>query len=154
MTGDKLAFVSFEPSNKEFRAFLPIEELLSNSNDPEFTLKKAAEVYQRSIAKMRNLIEEIRNFRDNGELLPAREVWQLGDAIFELQYNLNTLSLQLDGLYDHLVRDLGAKRKWLEKVIIFRRYLPEENAIPKSLNWGRCEKGTRQAAEKLRKEYL
>lgn len=153
VTGEKLAFVSFEPSNRQFRAFLPMEELILSDNDPEPTLRKAAEVYEHSIAKMRNLVKEIQNFRDNRKLLPARKVWQLGDAIFELQHNLSKLSLQLDSLYDHLVRDLGMKRKWLEKVIIFRRYLPDENAIPQSLNWGRCEKGTRRAAEKLRRDY-
>ena len=131
-----------------------MEELISSDNDPEPTLRKAAELYEYSIAKMRSLVEEIQNFRDNRKLLPARKVWQLGNAVFELQDNLFQLSLQLDGLYDHLVRDLGVKRKWLEKVIIFRRYLPDENAIPQSLNWGRCEKGTRRAAEDLRRAYL
>lgn len=154
MTREKLAFVSFEPSNEQFRAFLPMEELLLGDDDLEFKLKEALKVYQRSIVKMRNLVKEIQTFRDNRKLLPARKVWELGDAIFELQHELNKLSLQLDSLYDHLVRDLGVKRKWLEKVIIFRRYLPNENVIPQSLNWGRCEKGTRQAAEKLRKDYL
>jgi hypothetical protein len=100
---------------------------------------------------MRIFIKEIQALRNNRKLLPAFKIWQLGNAIFELQHNLNKLFLQLDGLYDHLVRDLGVKRKWLEKVIIFRRYLPDENAIPQSLNWGRCEKGTRLVAEKLRK---
>ncbi|NWF78348.1 MAG: hypothetical protein HXY36_07170 [Chloroflexi bacterium] len=154
MTRDKLAFVSFEPSNEVFKAFLPMEEVLSADDDPELTLKEAAKVYEHSIVRMRSLVKEIQDFRDNRKLLPARKVWQLGDAIFELQYDLSKLSLQLDGLYDHLVRDLGVKRKWLEKVIIFRRYLPDENAIPHSLNWGRCEKGTRRAAQKLRKDYL
>ena len=154
MTRGKLAFVSFEPSNEQFRAFLPMEELLLGDDDLEFKLKEALKVYQRSIVKMRNLVKEIQTFRDNRKLLPARKMWQLGDAIFKLQHDLNKVSLQLDGLYDHLVRDLGVKRKWLEKVIIFRRYLPDENAIPQSLNWGRCEKGTRRAAEKLRKDYL
>ena len=154
MTREKLAFVSFEPSNEQFRAFLPMEELLLGDDDLEFKLKKALKVYQRSIVKMRNLVKEIQTFRDNRKLLPARKMWQLGDAIFELQHDLNKVSLQLDGLYDHLVRDLGVKRKWLEKVIIFRRYLPDENAIPQSLNWGCCEKGTRRAAEKLRKGYI
>ncbi|GAH38045.1 unnamed protein product [marine sediment metagenome] len=150
---DKLAFVSFEPSNEHFTAFLPMEELISSDNDPELMLRKAAEVYEHSIVKMRNLVKEIQDFRDNRKLLPARKVWQLGDAIFELQHDLNNLSLQLDGLYDHLARDLGVKRKWLEKVIIFRRYLPDENAVPQSLNWGRCEKGTRRVAENLKRDY-
>jgi hypothetical protein len=130
-----------------------MEDLISSNNDPEPMLRKAAEVYEHSIVKMRNLVKEIQNFRDNRKLLPARKVWQLGDAVFELQHDLNRLSLQLDGLYNHLVRDLSVKRKWLEKVIIFRRYLLDENAIPQLLNWGRCEKGTRRAAEKLKRDY-
>jgi hypothetical protein len=153
VTRDKLAFVSFEPSNGQFTAFLSMEGLILCDDDPELKLRKAVEVYQHSIEEMRNIVKQIQNFRSNRELLPARKVWQLGDAIFELQCNLKELSLQLDSLYDHLVRGLGVKRKWLEKVIIFRRYLPSENAIPQSLNWGRCEKGTRRVAEKLRKDY-
>jgi hypothetical protein len=151
MIEGKLAFISFEPNDERFRAFLSMEELISSNKDPELTLRKAVKIYENSIIKMRTFIKEIQNIRDNRKLLPARKVWQLGDAIFELQGNLNKLSLQLDGLYDHLVRDLDVKRKWLEKVIIFRRYLPDEKAIPQSLNWGRCEKGTRRAAEKLRR---
>jgi len=38
---------------------------------------------------------------------------------------------------------LGVKKKWLEKAIIFRRYVDDKNAIPKNLNWGKCEKGTK-----------
>lgn len=149
---DKLAFVSFEPRDGQFVAFLSMEELISGERDPESVLQEATKLYGRSITKMRFLIAEIQGFRDNHKLLPARKIWQLGDAIFKLREGLQSLSLQLDGLYDHLVRDLGIKRKWLEKVVIFRRYLPEEDAIPESLNWGRCEKGTRRVAERLRKE--
>lgn len=151
MIEGKLAFISFEPNDERFRAFLSMEELISSDKDPELTLRKAVKIYENSIIKMCTFIKEIQNIRNNRKLLPARKVWQLGDAIFELQGNLNKLSLQLDGLYDHLVRDLGVKRKWLEKVIIFRRYLPDKKAIPQSLNWGRCEKGTRRVAEKLRR---
>ena len=131
-----------------------MEDVILGDDDPEVKLERAAAVYQRSITKMRELVKEIRSFRDERKPLPARKVWQLGDAIFELQHKLGELSLQVDGLYDHLVRDLGVKRKWLEKVIILRRYLPDENAIPQSLNWGRCEKGTRRVAQRLRKGYV
>ena len=151
MTNSKLPFVSFEPNNKSFRAYLSMEEFIFGDIDSELTIRKAVKIYENSIIEMRTFIKEIQGFRNNRKRLPAHKIWQLGNAIFELQYNLNKLFLQLDGLYDHLVRDLGVKRKWLEKVIIFRRYLPDKNAIPQSLNWGRCEKGTRRIAEKLRK---
>jgi len=151
MNNSKLAFVSFEPINKSFRAYLSMEEFILSDKDPELTIKKAVKIYENSIIEMHAFIKEIQGFRNNRKRVPAHKVWQLGNTIFELQYNLNKLFLQLDGLYDPLVRDLGVKRKWLVKVIIFRRYLPDENAIPQSLNWGRCEKGTRRIAEKLRK---
>ena len=150
MIKGKLAFISFEPNAERFRAFLSIEGFILSNKDPELTIRKAVKIYENSIIKMRTFIKDIHSIRDNHQLLPARKVWQLGNAIFGLQGKLNKLSLQLDGFYDHLVRDLGVKRKWLEKVITFRRYLPDEKAIPQLLNWGRCcEKGTRRAAEKL-----
>ena len=151
MIKDKLAFVSFEPVDKRFRAYLSMEEFIFGDIDSELAIRKAVKIYENSIIEMRIFIKEIQDFRNNRKLLPAYKIWQLGNTIFELQGNLNKLFLQLDGLYDHLVRDLGVKRKWLEKVIIFRRYLPDENTVPQSLNWGRCEKGTRRVAEKLRK---
>lgn len=151
MIKDKRAFISFELVDKRFRAYLSMKEFILSDKDPELTIRKATKIYENSIIEMRTFIKEIQNFRNSRKLLPAYKVWQLGNATFELQGNLSKLYLQLDDLYNHLVRDLGVKRKWLEKVIIFRRYLPDENAIPQSLNWGRCEKGTRRVAEKLRK---
>jgi hypothetical protein len=150
VTSDKLGFVAFEPKNGQFVALLAMEGLLSSQRDPELLLQEAAKVYERSTMRMTSLVAEIQACRAQRKLVPARKIWRLGDAIFELKSDLEELSLQIDGLYDHLVRDLGAKRKWLEKVIIFRRYLPDEALIPESLNWGRCEKGTRKAAERLR----
>ena len=149
MTRDKLAFVSFEPSEGQFRAFLSMEGLFSTENDPELVLREAARLYERSMKSILSSIAEIRACRTNRKLVPARKIWQVGDGIFELSNELAKLGLQLNDLYGHLVRDLGAKRKWLEKAVIFRRYLPVEAAIPKSLNWGRCEKGTRRKAEHL-----
>jgi len=151
MIKDKRAFISFELVDKRFRAYLSMEEFILSDKDPELTIRKATKIYENSIIEMHTFIKEIQDFRNSRKLLPAYKIWQLGNAIFELQGNLSKLYLQLDGLYNHLVRDLGVKRKWLEKVIIFRRYLPDEDAIPQSLNWGRCEKGTRRVAEKLRK---
>ena len=151
VTSKKLTFVSFEPRNGSFTGFLPMEGLISMEKDPDLVLRKAATLYERSIIAMRALVAEIHRFRANHTLTPARTIWQLGNAIFELRAGLERLHLQVDGFYDHLVRDLDVKRKWLEKVIIFRRYLPKEDLIPESLNWGRCEKGTKRVAEKLLK---
>lgn len=132
-------------------AFLSIDGIISMESDPSSVLQNAADSYSRSIRTMRLLLAEIQAFRKNHTPTPARKIWQLGDTMFGLRDNLEHISLQIDGFYDHLVRDLGVKRKWLEKVVILRRYLVKEELIPSSLNWGRCEKGTRKVAERLLK---
>jgi len=149
MTKKALSFVWFEPHDGQFRAFLTMEDIITGREDPEVLLNQVAELYERAITRMRSLVAEIQDMRTHRNLVPARKVWQVGDAIFILGKELEKFSIQVDGLYDHLVRDLGVKRKWLEKVVIFRRYLPEQEAIPDSLNWGRCEKGTRRIAEQI-----
>jgi len=150
MSKNDLMLVSFKPTEEHFMVFFPMRQFLSSERDLEPVLKEASQLYEHSIRRMRSVINEINTFRKEHRLLPARVIWKLGNLIFELVGNLEKLSLQIDGIYDHLVRDLNVKRKWLEKVIIFRRYLPNQLAIPESLNWGRCEKGTRRVAEKLR----
>ena len=149
MSKNDLMLVSFKPNKEHFMAFFLMEQFLSSERDLEPVLKEASQLYEHSIKRMQSVINEINTFRKERRLLPARVIWKLGNLIFKLVRNLEKLSLQIDGIYDHLVRDLNVKRKWLEKVIIFRRYLPNQFAIPESLNWGRCEKGTRRAAEKL-----
>ena len=150
MIKNALGFVWFEPHDGQFRAFLTMEDIITGREDPEVLLNQVAGLYEQAVKGMRSLVAEIQDMRTHRKLVPARKVWQVGDAIFILGKELEKFSLQVDGLYDHLVRDLGVKRKWLEKVVIFRRYLPEQEAIPDSLNWGRCEKGTRRIAEQIR----
>jgi len=151
MTADRLRFVSFEPNNGGFMAFLPMEEVLSDHRDPEVVLGRAVKIYGKSVQKMRHIVGGMQELRASRKRVPAREMWQLGDVIFQLVEDLRGQSLQLDGVYQHLSRDLQVKRKWLEKAIIFRRYLPDQSVIPQYLNWGSCEKGTRRVAERLRR---
>lgn len=128
-----------------------MEAAIGSKRDPEAVLRKATNIYEKSITRIRSMLVEIQAERDNRKPIAARKIWQIGHIIFELRDQLERLSLQLDSVYDHLVRDLGVRRKWLEKVIILRRHLPDKALIPKSLNWGCCEKGTRRVAQRLRK---
>jgi hypothetical protein len=148
---DEPAFVSFKKVNEEYKAFVAIEELLSRNENVEPLLKKASIIYSNAVSEMGTLIKEINTFRDSRHPLPARKIWELGDVIFKLVSELNQLSFQIDGIYEHLEKDLNAKRKWLEKVIIFRRFITKESLIPKSLNWGKVEKGTRKKAQQIQK---
>jgi hypothetical protein len=137
-----------------FVASMSIEGVLSGRDDPETALKAAASIYGTYISRMRFVMREIGEFRTSRTLLPARKVWQIGDSIFGLVRSLGEAALEIEDLYAHLVRDVGAKRKWLEKAIILRRYVPREDMIPADLNWGRIEKGTRRAAEKIFSDAL
>jgi hypothetical protein len=147
---DKLMPITFECRDGRFMAFLSVEGLLSLEEDPEPLLRKATAEYEQAIRRMRLLIQQVEKLRSDRKPIPAHKVWEWGDAIFRLTHQLAKLSLRLDQLYQHLARDLGVKRKRLEKVVILRRYLPRKELIPEGLNWGRLEKGTRKAAERLR----
>lgn len=146
----KLAFITVEPSGGHFKAFVSVEGIMLMKGDPEPVLQKAAELYTNALTNMRRLIVDIEAYRAHRKPVSARMIWELGEIIFQLRNELQALFLQLDDVYAHLVRDLRVKRKWLEKVIILRRYLPKEDMIPQNLNWGRLEKGTRRHAERLR----
>jgi len=151
MSESELIFVSFQRDKEKHNAFIPMQEFLSSNKDIELLLDKATKLYSNTIAIMNTLVEEINEYRSNHKLLPARKIWVLGDCIFKLVIELGNLSFQIDGLYEHLERDLAVKRKRLVKVIIFRRYIQEIDSIPESLNWGKCEKGTRRKAELIQK---
>jgi len=152
MISNGAAFVSFKPDKFTFKGYLSMEVALGSDRRPEILLKKAIKIYENAITKMRVYISDIKTPRKSGNYVPARKIWQLGNFIFRLRDQLKEIDLEIDGIYDHLSRDLGVKRKWLEKVIILRRYIPDINIIPRSLNWGRLEKGTRRKAERLKEK--
>ncbi|MBI3947792.1 MAG: hypothetical protein HY321_17865 [Armatimonadetes bacterium] len=148
MTREARRFVSFEPAGDGFVGFASIELAVAGDEDPEVTLRQAVAAYSRSVAEMRSLMGRIAAARQQGRV-PARLVWDLGDSAFRLDAVLSDLGLQLDGLYAHLCRDLGVKRKWLEKALTFRRHAPDAGLVATSLNWGQFAKGTRRAARAL-----
>jgi hypothetical protein len=126
-----------------------MEALADDSWNPDTALHRAILLYQDGLGVMHSLLTDIKRFRHERRPIPARKVWELGQAIFELRQGLASLSLQMDGLYAHLERDLDVKRKWLEKVVILRRYVTSQETIPDGLAWGDCEKGTKRVALSL-----
>jgi hypothetical protein len=141
----KLAFVSFQPFGSSYESLVAVPDL-SLLENPEVTLRQASEQYCNSVTKMKSLAVHIDDQRRSYRPISARSVWRLGNEIIAMVEHFRKLSVQIDGLYDHLARDIGMKRKRLEKVVILRRYLPTEALIPDSLNWGALEKGTRRKA--------
>lgn len=146
---DELIFVSFKRERGKVIAYVPVDHLLSGGNDVEIAIKKASDSYERFFIKAQKELTEINKYRIEHVLLPARLIWRLGNVIFELVESLKNNKLQIDGLYEHMERDFSVNRKWLVKVVILRRYIPNENCIPETFNWGYFEKGTRRKAEEL-----
>lgn len=142
-------FVSFEPTASGFQASFSLEEAFKSNRDPAALAQKAEAVYGASIAKMLKLCHQLSLLRREKRRTPALLIWELGDAIFELRRELASLLLELDDVYAHLTRDLSVRRKWLEKVIIFRRYVRKRGVVPVEASWGTFEKGTRRKAEQL-----
>ncbi len=145
-----LAFITIEPKNTDYIAYLSMEDSLLIEKDPAIISEIAIIIYKDTVRNMASIINNMKEYKKERKPIPARLVWKFGDYIFKLKLMLEVIELQINGLYGHIVRDLKLKRKWLEKVVIFRRYLPKESLIPESINWGKFEKGTRRKAERLR----
>jgi hypothetical protein len=142
-------FISFKKKGEGYIAFTSLSDFLADNNDLEGLLIQASDIYKESIISMSNMLTTINSLRNTRSLIPARVVWEFGDVIMNLINRLSELNFHIDSVYSHLERDLGAKRKWLEKVVIFRRYISDKQRIPESLNWGKCEKGTRRKAQQI-----
>ena len=144
-----LILVSFEPDDRGFLAHIPLDSLVLMDGDSEVLLQKASSRYSKTVQMMRKRLEEMEDMRRNREIIPARKVWEFGESIFSLKKEMERMSFCVNGLYDHLTRELGVKKMWLEKVVIFRRHIPEKKSIPPSLPWGRCSSSPRKAAKAI-----
>jgi len=142
-------FISFKPQGVGFTGHLSLEAIDIWEN-PELLIKKASKAYRESILKMRKILTRIDKSRRERKPLYARIMWDMGSAVFELRDKLAEISLEIDGMYSHLERDLGVRQKWLEKAIILRRYI-KRSLIPQNITWSRFEHSTRKKAEGLAK---
>ena len=147
-------FVAFDPREDGFIASVPMKQFDAVGERPEAVLEEASATYGSAIEVMQSLLDDFDQLKASRTAITAQRVWEFGDAVFHLVEDLGQSSLEIDGLYEHLVRDLGIERGRLGKyrltrAITFRRYLPDKDMIPKSLEWSRCEKNARGMAERL-----
>ena len=151
---DRIAFVAFEPREDGYVASVPIEQLDALGDHPEEVMREASKTYIHSIEAMGLLLDDLDRVKVSRTPIPAQKVWEFGDAVFRLVESLAYLSLEIDGLYEHLMRDLEIDkgrlgRYRMTRAITFRRYLVNKDLIPASLDWRRCEKNARKTAEQL-----
>lgn len=149
MNKRRVVTVRLDAEERGFPASMLLEDFLSSGPEAEELLSQVTSVYTEALRNMRSVLTRIAKLRAQRRRIPARTIWQLGDMVFRLKHDLERRGAEIDGLYDHIVRDLGVKRKWIEKVVTFRRYVPDIALVPTSLPWGQCEKGTRKVAQRL-----
>ena len=147
-----LALIALEPRDEGFVSSVPISQLARLGDKPEVSLKVACDAYGRAIGAMREVLGDIDQLKSKRIPIPARKMWELGDAVVTLGVELEDCSMELDSINEHLVRDLGINAKRMGTIVTFRRHLPEKELIPESLGWSQCEKQARKVAEKLKSE--
>lgn len=144
------ALVAVEPRAEGFVSSVSLAQLDRLGDKPESALNLACAAYGRAMAAMRQSLADIDEIKSKRTPIPARKMWELGDAIVNLGAELEQGNMELDGLNEHLVRDLGINAKRMGTIVTFRRHLPEVELIPESLGWSQCEKKARKVAEELK----
>ena len=145
-----LASVALQPRADGFIASAPLTQLDRLGDKPEAALQTACAVYGRTISAMRQVLDDIDQLKKGRTPIPARKMWELGHAVVTLGAELEANAMELDGLNDHLVRDLGINGKRMGTIVTFRRHLPDQQLIPESLGWSQVEKQARKVAEELK----
>ncbi len=144
------AIVALEPRGEGFVASIPLTQLERLGDRPDERLKVACDSYGRTMAVMREVLADIEQLKGRRIPIPARKMWELGDAVVNLGTELEDNFMELDSLNDHLVRDLGINAKRMGTIVTFRRHLPDQEVIPETLGWSQCEKQARKVAEELK----
>lgn len=142
-------FVSFGIMDNEFIAAIPLDHIKTGAITKESELKAVAKIYKNQIIAIKKIIENLESDKSKKITLTASKMWKLGDKIFELIEMIGKKNFEIDNLYEHLIIDLGRKKDWLKKAIIFRKNLPDEKLIPNGLKWHHCKDRPKISAEMI-----
>ena len=116
-------------------------------------IKKATKDYREFVQKCERIIGKIKKAGSLNQT-SLKNMWDLGDQIHRFNNTLKRDGFYLNGLYEHLVRDLQVSRDLLKKVITFRSYFPNSKLIPNDMVWKEVRYAPRKNAEELRKKLL
>jgi len=126
---------------------------IKKNNDLSRQTKKASAEYEKFIRECKTIIGKVKK-EDSINQASLKDMWNLGDKIHRFTNNLKKDGFYLDGLYEHLVRDLQVSRSLLEKVVIFRSHFPSSLLIPSNMLWKEVRDAPRKNAEKLKRRGL
>ena len=142
-------FISFIPTGSSYQATVPLTQVTEGCSIDETDIEDAVRIYTQSIRAIRKSLSILQKCRLSNGRIPARLVWDVGNEIINLVRKLDTCGFVVDGLYSHLVRDLGKKYDWIRRVVRFRRHLDKRAYIPSDLNWGKCKDSPMRIAKEL-----
>ena len=140
----------------EFTGSVSLQDFMENGtkkNTLSSQTKKAAANYERFINECKIIIGRIKG-GDSINQASLKVMWSFGDTIHSFINALRQHGFCLNGLYEHLMRDLHVSRDLLEKVVIFRSYFSDRSLIPNNMVWREIRHAVRSNAEKLEKTLL
>jgi len=144
---NKSLFVSYRLIDNGCIAAVPLDYIQKGIVTKDKELQVLARIYKDYIFILREMLGKMELKKSKKIALPSLLMWDFGDKILALVNAINNKNFEIDNLYEHLIRDLGRKKGWLKKIIIFRRNLPERQLIPPDLNWATCKDAPKKSAE-------
>ena len=147
---------SQDASDLKFLGSVSLQDLMKKDPD-RFNLnseiKKNTKKYEKLTEESNAIMEKIRRSHSINQTR-LKDMWKLGDKIHRFADSLRDDGFYLNGLYEHLVRDLGASRDLLKRVIIFRSHFPSCSLIPNNMLWKEVRDAPRTSAQELQKRPL
>lgn len=140
----------------EFTGSVSLQDFVENGirrNNLSSQTKKAATNYQKFIQECKIIIDRVKRGVSINQA-SLKDMWSLGNKIRRFTNGLEKHGFYLNGLYEHLMRDLQVSRDLLEKVIIFRSYFSDRSLIPNNMVWREIRDAVRTNAEKLERTLL
>ena len=140
----------------EFTGSVSLQDFMENGtkkNNLSSQTKKTAANYERFIKKCKIIIDRIKG-GDSINQASLKDVWSLGNKIRSFTNRLKKDGFYLNGLYEHLVRDLQVSRDLLKRTVIFRSYFLNRSLIPSNMVWREMRDTPRKNAEELKKRLL
>ena len=145
-----------DKSGFEFTSSVSLQDFMKNGtrrSNLSSQTKKAAANYERFIKECKIIIDRIKR-GDSINQASLKDMWSLGNKIHSFTNGFKKDGFYLNGLYEHLTRDLQVSRDLLERVVIFRSYFSNRSLIPNNMLWREIRYAPRKNAEKLKKTLL
>ena len=102
----QLTFISFETTQKGIEASLSMQGIIDIDGDIETVVHQAVDIYKATLSETKELLQRREKLKEDRKKVPARLIWQIGDAIFRLIDDLSCINLQIDNTYSDVVKTL------------------------------------------------